>query len=316
MKSCPEPHCFAPASTCALGESKLQDCPRWKNGKGNPDSEETRVHATDVLPLPWSGNTFGRVDVPFVAARSKPKVVAIAGPHNAGKTTLLAAWYLIAGKGHARNLGCFAGSYTLEGWENLAHSLRWTETSGPIFPMHTPTAGRFPGLLHWALRTDCDVVLDLLLADAPGEWFRRWAIDRNAEDAAGARWLADYADVFIVLADCDALSSPLRGSARNSLELLLDRVGAERKNRPVALVWSKADKEVPNEIREAVQQAARLNMPDITEFDVSVYPEDNLENTRNRYLSVFSWAITRSQASFQIKRTTQSEIDPFMVYGR
>lgn len=316
MKSCPEPHCFAPAATCALGEATLQDCPRWKSGRGNPDQEDTHVHVADTLPLPWSGNSFGLVDVPFVAARSKPKVIAIAGAHNAGKTTLLTAWYLIAGRGYSPKGGYFAGSYTLEGWENLAHSLRWTEVSGPIFPMHTHTGGRFPGVLHWALRTESDRLLDLLLPDAPGEWFRRWAIDRDAEDAAGARWLAEYADVFIVLADCDALSSPLRGAARNSLELLLDQVGTECGNRPVALVWSKADKQVPSEIREAVLRAARRSIPDISEFDVSVYPEGDLENTRKNYFNVFSWAIEQAGPFLAIETTSAGETDPFLVYGR
>lgn len=315
MKSCPEPHCFAPDVTCALGESKLQDCPRWKNGETSSNGRDVAASAADVVPLPWSGNTFGIVDVPFLAARSNPRLVAIAGPHKAGKTTLLAAWYLIAGKGHARSLGRFAGSYTLEGWENLAHALRWTETSGPIFPMHTPTAGRFPGLLHWALRTEANLIQDILLADAPGEWFRRWSIDRNAEDAAGARWLAEHADVFVVLADCDALSGPLRGSARNSLELLLDRIGAERKNRPVALIWSKADKDVPNEIREAVLQAARASVSDIAQFQVSAYPENDLESMRNRYLNVLRWALGAAD-SFQKTEETEGETDPFMVYGR
>src|SRR3712207_7219078 len=39
----------------------------------------------------------------------------------------------------------FAGSYTLGGWENLAHSLRWQGGHGPMFPPHTSTgAVRMP----------------------------------------------------------------------------------------------------------------------------------------------------------------------------
>ena len=200
--------------------SRLSALEEWerKSGSGRYPCPRRR-HASTTLV----GKFVRTCRRTLCSARSKPKVIAIAGAHNAGKTTLLTAWYLIAGRGYSPKGGYFAGSYTLEGWENLAHSLRWTEVSGPIFPMHTHTGGRFPGVLHWALRTESDRLLDLLLPDAPGEWFRRWAIDRDAEDAAGARWLAEYADVFIVLADCDALSSPLRGAARNSLELLLDQ---------------------------------------------------------------------------------------------
>ena len=45
----------------------------------------------------------GLVDLGFVTGRGKPIVVGIVGSQNAGKTTLLAAWYLLLGRGTRLN---------------------------------------------------------------------------------------------------------------------------------------------------------------------------------------------------------------------
>ena len=71
--------------------------------------------------MPWSGSVLGLTDLGFVAGRSKPIVLAVMGPHNAGKTTLLGACYLLLGRGHRPNEELrFAGSCSLAGWENVA----------------------------------------------------------------------------------------------------------------------------------------------------------------------------------------------------
>ena len=57
-------------------------------------------------------------------------------------------------------------------------------------------------------------------------------------------------------------------------------------------------------------------MPDISEFDVSVYPEGDLENTRKNYFNVFSWAIEQAGPFLAIETTSAGETDPFLVYGR
>lgn len=70
---------------------------------------------------------------------------------DAGKTSLLAAFYLLIARGIRPDGVEFAGSVTLEGWENIAGSLRWTSASGPTFPPHTSTGGGRDGMLHFAL---------------------------------------------------------------------------------------------------------------------------------------------------------------------
>jgi hypothetical protein len=155
------------------------------------ENKDEKSQAEDAFLLPWSSNSLGIVDLQFIAGRSKPLLIGIIGPHNAGKTTLLTVLYLLLSQGWRVKGRRFVGSYTLGGWENLAHSLRWTPNQGPHFPPHTPNdAGRLPGLLHLAFRRDDGVLEDVLLTDAPGEWFERWAIDKGAPNLDGARWIS------------------------------------------------------------------------------------------------------------------------------
>ena len=113
---CPRQNCFVPSTGCALGHVKLSNCPAWE-GSAISDAEETP--SSDETLLPWTGDAMGLVDLGFVAGRGKPIVVGIVGPHNAGKTTLLAAWYLLLGRGTRLNSNWrIAGSYTLQGWGN------------------------------------------------------------------------------------------------------------------------------------------------------------------------------------------------------
>jgi hypothetical protein len=239
--------------------------------------------------LPWSGNAFGLQGLAFIAGRSRPFIVAVVGPYSAGKTTLLASWYLLTSRGRFPKAILFAGSYTLEGWENVSHSLRWSGDAGPTFPAHTPVGGRYAGMLHLAFRSSAGQMRDFLFVDAPGEWYQRWSINENAPDAEGARWIEENADLFLVLADSESLTGDDRGEARSTLELLLDRLGSKLKNRPLALVWSKVDKSPSVEIKQAIHNAAVLASSSVVEFAVSVYPENDEKLVSRRFLDVLRW---------------------------
>src|SRR5436190_17005452 len=161
---CPEKDCWAPEIACNLG-SDLAQCPHYKGVV--KDNETARAEAKEAFLVPWSSNSLGTVDLQFVAARSRPVLIGVIGAHNDGKTTLLTAFYLLLSQGKRVHERHFAGSYTLGGWENLAHSLRWTAKQGPHFPPHTPNdAGRVRGLLHVEFRREDDVLEDVLLTDA------------------------------------------------------------------------------------------------------------------------------------------------------
>jgi len=273
---------------CNLGWD-LADCPHYKDVvKGDKDSK----NAPSEFLLPWSGNSLGMVDLQFVAGRSRPILIGVIGAHNAGKTTLLTALYLLLGQGRQVENRRFAGSYTLGGWENLAHSLRWTSNQGPHFPPHTPNdAGRLPGLLHLAFRRDDSILEDVLLTDAPGEWFERWAIDKDASDLEGARWISRNTDSFIFLVDSDALAGSDRGEARTNINILAQRVGNELQNRPIAVVWSKSDITVNKPIREGL--TSNFNkLFEYQEFAVSVETKENgTKVTAEAFMKLLSWLL-------------------------
>ncbi len=198
MNDCSRANCFVPDTSCDLGHVDLSECPTW-TGKAQATAESPPP--LDEGLLPWSGSALGLVDLGFVSGRSKPFVVGIAGAQNAGKTTLLGAWYLLIGRGATdSDKRRFAGSYSLGGWEAVAGSLRWSPGQQPSFPPHTTSrGGRAPGLLHLAFRkTEDSRTRDFLVTDAPGEWFQKWAVNRDAAGATGARWIADHADVLLL----------------------------------------------------------------------------------------------------------------------
>lgn len=316
MDECSEDSCFAPDTACALGNLDHQTCPRWRGGTTAPSGAS---HGDEQILMPWTGDALGLADVGFVSGREKPTLVAIAGPESAGKTTLLASWYLLMGRGKLLGPGMkFNGSYSLAGWEALADSLRWQPGQPPSFPPHTSSRGaRAPGLLHLALRLAPHRTRDVLFADAPGAWFQKWAVNSEAPDAEGARWLARHADIFLLVADREALAGPKLGQARNSFQLLAKRIAAERKGRPVALVWSKADVEVAAEMEDAVQAAVLGEMPDAVQFTTSVFPAaGDAEGLGAGFVPLFAWMLSARRAGTAFERERGTTSDPLFILGR
>jgi|CXWL01.1.fsa_nt_gi ABC-type cobalamin/Fe3+-siderophores transport system ATPase subunit len=318
MTRCTHADCFAPEVMCHLGEENRADCSFWKEaldaaaGSDGAPAADTTTGAT----VPWSGNALGLVDLPFTSGRGAPRVVAVVGAAGAGKTTLLGSWYLMLSRGaldvasHA-----FAGSYTLSGWENIAHSLRWANDGGPGFPAHTPSGeGRAPGMVHLALRRGDHAIEDVLFADAPGEWFRAWSVNRDAPEAEGARWLATHGSVIILTADCEALAGPEKGNARMTLQALAQRIATERRGRPVALVWTKADIDVAENVRDSVMTAVTTHLGDVQVFEVSV-KEHNAVAPEASFVRLMNWVLGATSTTPQPMPARTATDDPFLAYG-
>ena len=268
--------------------------------------------------MPWSGGVLGLTDLGFVAGRSKPIVLTVLGPHNAGKTTLLGACYLLLGGGHRPNGELrFSGSCSLAGWENVASPLRWKPGSAPpAFPPHTSsTTARNPGLLHLAFKHDHRHRTDYVITDAPGEWFHKWAIERDAPDADGARWAAEHADAFLLVADREALAGPQMGAARSGIQLLARRLADELRERPVALVWTKSDASISNEMEEAVRSAVLKLMPDTPEFSVTIMSNpDETENVQG-FLDLLRWVLNIRRPTAHLPEPAADNSDPFFRLG-
>lgn len=290
-------------------------CPAWKK-EGKPSAADHGT-AEDSLLLPWSGRALGLVDLGFVSGPGKPLMISIIGAQNAGKTTLLAAWYLLVGRG----ITCsderrFAGSYSFAGWEAVASALRWSPGHQPNFPPHTTSReGRAPGLLHASFANRVGESRGYLFTDAPGEWFQKWAMNREAVDGEGARWVAEHADVFLLIADRQALSGPNMGAARGALQHLARRLAAERSERPIALVWTKADISIAPEMEKAVRGAVFGLMPDAREFSVSVNADGSNADKGRGLLELLEWTLDNRRACLTLPPLKAVSSDPLFMYG-
>lgn len=299
-----------------MGETRLEKCPNWRGAMREQAVAPTKTD--DDTLLPWSGAALGTTGLPFLTARGEPKLIALAGSHNAGKTTLLGSWYQLIGRSGRIDEADFAGSYTLEGWEAVAHALRW-DGGTPRFPAHTSSgAGRSPGLLHLSLRPEGGRLADFLFADAPGEWFQRWAVEEQAGDAEGARWLAERASAFVVVADGEALSGPSRGQARVDLVQLIRRIGSIIGARPAALAWTKADVAVPTAIRDTIVEEVGRSLPETVQFRTSVSDfevDGSPRQAAPALLDLLSWCVRMPPPGFEPPRAAPTGTDPFFLVG-
>jgi hypothetical protein len=173
-------------------------------------------------------------------------------------------------------------------------------------------------MLHLAFKGEDGRSTDYLFTDAPGEWFQKWALNAGSPEGEGARWVSTNADAFLIIADREALSGQSMGSARGSLQFLAKRLGAELRERPVALVWTKADVKIAPEMETAVRSAVCNAMPGFDEHCVSVIEEVDADQHRANGLALMGllrWAldIERPKITLPPPRTTSS--DPFFMLG-
>lgn len=301
---CSQETCFPDSTGCNVeGCQNLNDC-KWYNKTNTPKETETSeaIHFTEeAFRIPWTGNSFGLIDLNFLSASSKPILIGIAGVASAGKTTFLASLYCLLR--HGKKIGdfSFAGSLTLNGWEDIAWYLSWKENGNIQFPPHTENkAGRIPGLLHLALKNPLCERTDLIFTDAPGEWFDHWRNNVNSENAKGAKWIHDNSDAFLLFADCEILVSPKRGQAKLQINSVADRLFENIGSRPVGLIWSKSDFEVPNATKEQMlQQIEQNSHVHFNQFKTSVQEGESGIFHQNICDSI-SWIIEKLQSNTNV----------------
>ena len=314
MAECPRETCW-PDVGCSLGHLDLSKCPSMKAG---PKKKQEDRPPSDAVAMPWSGGALGLADLGFVAGRSKPIVLAIIGPQNAGKTTLLAAWYLLLGRGFRPDDDVrFSGSCSLAGWEVVASPLSWEPGSiPPTFPPHTSSrSARIPGLLHLAFKQRSDCRRDYVMTDAPGEWFRKWAVNREIPEAGGARWAAEHADAFLLVADREALAGSERGVARAGVQLLARRLADELRGRPVALVWTKRDISISEEMKLAVRSAVLGAMPNATEFAVTIMSAPDGAESGQGLLDLLRWVLNVRRPTVRLPEPASDNLDPLFMFS-
>jgi hypothetical protein len=271
---CSQPDCGVKEGlTCELGHFELIDCPHFvKNTDETQPPQAGLLHSEPFgHRLPWSGRALGLSDMMIASARSSPTLVGLIGPYNAGKTAFLTSLFVHFAETAQIGRFSFAGSYTLQAWSHLKHYTTWPANQESSFPPHTPdSADRVPSLLHLAFREDVQPIQDVLFTDAPGEWFTRWIKNHAAEDAGGARWIAEHSTHFLFFVDREALAGTDVGKTRQQILALARLLSEQRGNRPVFVIWAKSDLKGAPEVEDMVRQKLQKFFGDHQSFEVHV----------------------------------------------
>lgn len=170
-------------------------------------------------------------------------------------------------------------------------------------------------MLHLGFRREDGSLRNFLFADAPGEWFQKWAINEQAADAEGARWIARHADVTLLIADRQALAGPKMGTARNDFQLLAQRAVAESRGRRLALVWTKGDVNVAEAMEAQIRKAVASHSSNVPEFIVSVSTSGEGDAAEG-FREVFDWILCTKRAGVDLPMTEIGGHDPLFRFGR
>lgn len=293
---CSNPNCYAhEGEACALGFSDFRKCQNWRTKKTEDSISAKEEEISSIKArVPWSGSVLGLADLSALLPRARSIVVGVLGSFDAGKTTILTGSYLQILRGQPLAGAGFAGSRTLGAWESLASFTRFDDPlDSPTFPPHTPRGtSRVPGLLHFSLREPQGNLHDVLLTDAPGEWFSSWAVNENSPESAGAQWVVRSSDTFLIVADCDRLSGQKRGQARSEIRQLIERLSNHVANRPTVLVWAKSDKQPKEGIKRQIVEALHKNIPHAKQIETTIEKPESLKTAIEMAIEL-SWLSTK-----------------------
>jgi len=232
------------------------------------ESAPATVASAAGFTAPWSGRHLDSTEAEQLLWNSPARLVGVLGPYNAGKTTLLASFFLQLANGQRGDFPYrFASSRTLHGFRELierAH--QWSGEALEDIVLHT-TVGTEElqprSFLHIGLRPQSfgdDRHIDLLLSDVPGEWVKSWSghVDETARRRLS---FIQRCDAFLVLADASALMGNGGNRVDNETSVLIRRVldvaKESESHPPLALVLSKFDRVVRSVVPPPLEKRAQ-----------------------------------------------------------
>lgn len=289
---------FPDGATCALAAELSdpgRDCPHLlrvgesveEEGIDEDDESVAGVHIyrglVEIRPgearqqpardaAPWAGRHLNGETAEQLLRTSPARLVAVVGPYDAGKTSLLASFFLQLANGQCRTLPYrFASSRTFHALHEMAGQIQsWDHAqvaaapdkpaSGGQIVGRTPKEGGPDRFLHLGLcprDPDDRRHLHVLLSDVAGEWFSDYTIKADAVMRARMAFLG-RCDAFVVVADAGRLMG--HGGARVDADIgrmirRICEVAQAQPHRSLALVLSKFDRVVhemvppPSELR-------------------------------------------------------------------
>jgi len=129
---------------------------------------------------------------------------------------------------------------------------------------------------------------DLLFADAPGEWFIKWARSPSDPTAEGARWVVEHSNTLLLLIDSDAFANSAKlPEARRSTRDLIEQIAA-RADCPVAIVWAKDDIQIQDIVRTNIEKAIEEFLPKSHSIRTTTTDPTSIE-------ACFGWAIEATE---------------------
>jgi hypothetical protein len=261
---CTKPDCTIAATGKCLELHEPADCPNAKAATTVPTAEKPTTSGKVAARTFPPATELGLKDALAVMQGGYAHVIGILGAHDAGKTCMLNAMYLLASHAGLAPRFKFAGSLTLAGFELRTRRLRkWENGQLPDrLAEHTAHADpRNPGLLHLALSDSKHGSrrVELLLTDLPGEWTT--GLIEKAQRAERFEFL-QRADGLVIAVDSKRLwDAGQKHAELLNLEHLVDRlsdaVNLDRRI-PIFFVACKADAngvEVPPGLERVVAYA-------------------------------------------------------------
>lgn len=270
--TCANSNCTVSASdVCFLQHPDVNDCPDYRaDTDAQPVVAPSRLEL-DLQSRATAARTFhtgldlGTEDALEVTRGQYSYLIGILGSWNAGKTCYLLSLYLMAARGALPNGYRFAGSLTLQGYEDRARHLR--KWQGGDLPQqladHTTLSDpRRPALLHMTFEDPNQPEhLEVLLTDLPGEWSKN-LVDR-AESAERFSFLR-RADGIVIVLDGPLMASATRHAETQRAKHLLERLSTvvlKDTSIPIVLLVSKCDEigmRRPSSVDEIEQCAVAL----------------------------------------------------------
>lgn len=313
MNKCSKPECNAVGNSCLEGKHDPKDCEHYQPMESN----ESEIANYNGQNLPWSGNGLGSLDLEVLKAKNKKIMIGIIGSHDTGKTTFLMMLYLQLMKGADLGKFAFSNSTTLSRWEVLASWGREHNYLTATFPPHTSrnSIGE-PSLLHLGIRDNLENYVDILMTDAPGEWFSTWAISEESLNAEGANWIINNSDAYILIADCEKLSGTERGSTKRELLDLVTRLSTHVKNKPFLLLWTKTDiikkVDLAPTIVETIKDRLKTFIPHAIECEINKADKVSVTHAMKTLMEEFE----RNQYIADISKTIFDYESPFYSYKK